>query len=193
MQAHQTWAVLIKLRSIHPRDLLTPIIRLTPLPSSTQTWTPTTILYPPPTPHTPPSLCSKLQRPALRRADGSVCFSVCCLSCIGAVFIVILTRVYYCVQGSLQTSATLGEKKPQHVWQKRTMFPSKHKLHISLTIKASFCSFTQLRFLSQREQDSCYPSAQNGDTDGCPLRSKLYDFTHSKHSVEPPINMFLDF
>lgn len=34
MQAHQTWAVLIKLPSIHPWDLLTPIIRLTPLPSS---------------------------------------------------------------------------------------------------------------------------------------------------------------
>lgn len=34
VRAHQTWAVLIKLPSIHPRDLLTPIIRLTPLPSS---------------------------------------------------------------------------------------------------------------------------------------------------------------
>ncbi|CAJ1063036.1 hypothetical protein NQZ68_020037 [Xyrichtys novacula] len=32
-RAHQTGAVLIKLPSIHPRDLLTPIIRLTPPPS----------------------------------------------------------------------------------------------------------------------------------------------------------------
>lgn len=34
VEAHQTGAVLIKLPCIHPRELLTPIIQLTPLPSS---------------------------------------------------------------------------------------------------------------------------------------------------------------
>lgn len=113
-QAHPTGAVLIKLPSIHPRDLLTPIIRLTPLPSSISSYfsqhppylTPHSLshthTHPQPTIQFPALIMallllrSKPKGPAQYQADGGVCFTVCCLNFIRSVALLVLTWDHYC-------------------------------------------------------------------------------------------------